>query len=126
MANEIKVQTSLQCDNGTYKLPKHGGGTLSVTQAAPGGGVPGILTAVATGTGTLIPTTGLATPGYGRYVNLDAAITITIGNVTGGVFYPVAELKAGEEACFRWAAGAVLYAKAASGTPKLQAVVLES
>lgn len=125
MANEIKAVTSLECTNGNFKQPRDGGDQVQITQAAAGG-VGVMVTAIATGTGTVIPSTGLTTPGLARFKNIDAAITVTIGNVTGGVFYPVAELRAGEEALFRWATGAVLYAKSASGTPKVRGVILEN
>lgn len=99
MANEIKVVSSLECTNGSFKFPKYGGTSQSITQTTKGGGVPGFM--VATTAGADVSTTGITNVGLTYVKNLSLTNFITYGVKTGGTYYPFGRILPGEEYTFR-------------------------
>ncbi len=124
MANEIKVVASLQCTNGSFKLPKFGGDTQSITQTTLGGGVPGY---VSIGTSEEdITLTDIGTNGWCWMKNCDTANFIKFGPKSAGAMIEFGRLFAGEECVFRLAAGVTMRAIADTAAVKCQIVVVNS
>lgn len=66
----------------------------------------------------------IGTPGWARFLNIDAVNYVELGIVTGGTFYPFAKLKAGESFPLRLGTSAP-YAKANTAEVKLEYLIIE-
>lgn len=125
MAQEIQQSVALSVANGDFKLSRIGT-TNRINQTTKGGGVPGLVVAIATGQGTAVSTTGLTTPGVVYIRNIDPTINVTYGPLVAGTMHPFGMLKPGEEATFRLnQSSAAWNIKAASGTPKCIVQILD-
>ena len=120
MANEITVNATLACTNGSFKLPNLGG-RKSVNMAAQG--LAAKVTSIAT-SDTQVITTGVTTLGWAYFCNLDATNFVEIGNYTSSTLYPFVRLKPGESCVLRLAQGITIYAKADTGAVNLQHAIL--
>lgn len=125
MANEIKQTVGVQCINGNLNVPRLGT-TRQINQAAVGGPVPGTITAVTTGQGTAVSTTGLSTPGVTYIKNLDPTNYVEFGPLSGGTLYPLGRLYPGEEATFRLGGSVALNVRANTASCKVLVQILES
>lgn len=125
MAGEIKVNASLEASNGNFKFPKIGATTQSIDQTTAGGGVPGIISAITTGTGTAVSNTGLTALGWCYIRNLDLTNTVEYGPVSGGVLYPFGSLAPGEAAVFRLKTGITWSVIALVAACKVQVLQLD-
>jgi hypothetical protein len=67
-----------------------------------------------------LPLGDVGTPGVSYFRNRDATNYVEIGPVIGGTFAPVISLKAGEQACFRFASGVTPYARAHTAAVELE------
>jgi len=123
MANEIKITAALECSNGNFQIPRLGSTQLQVNQNAPGGGVPGMVSAATAGSD--ITTTGVSTLGWCYVRNLDATNFVEWGPKDTGTFYPIGRLKPGEATVFRLSPGKTLHIKADTAACKCQVLVLE-
>lgn len=126
MANEIKVVASLQCDNGNFKLPKAGGAQVNITQAAPGGGVPGLVIATNAAQGVAVSVTGVSTEGWVRMENVDDTAIIDWGvDDGGGNLIEVGKMEPGEPALFRMDPTATLRLRSSVASSKVIVTILE-
>lgn len=129
MANEITVNIGLRCENVTtgFKFPLLGGQS-TITQTTVGGGGPGVVTAVTSGSGTTVDLSAMTNPGWAYFRNLDATNFVLIGTAgSTGVGY-LAKLKAGEECTLRLntaMTGDIVYVKADTASCKVDVRVLE-
>jgi hypothetical protein len=100
MANEATITTTLKVVKGNINyqsLPASYQGTVTGTA----GPVPGAKSIATTSTGTAISFSPLTTAGYCRFQNLDGTNYVEVGIMTGGAFYPLFELLAGQSAVMR-------------------------
>ncbi len=121
----VYVVSSIHAKDETsgFNSGKLGGNRQEITQTIAGGGGPG--TMVAGTTQLVIPVSDITTPGYLYAKNIHATAIIQIGVYVSTTFYPVAELKPGEENNFRWATGATLYIKSDTASTLVQINVME-
>lgn len=125
MADEIKVVASLQCDNGEFKFPKAGGPQISIDQAAPGGGVPGLVLATNAAQGVAVSVTGLTTEGWIRMQNVDDTAVIDFGPEDGGNLIEMGKMEPGEPALFRMDPSATLRLRSSVASSKVIVTILE-
>lgn len=127
MANEVKVTCSLECTNGNFKLPKHGGSTQQITQSGKGGGIPGMVTATNAAQGVNVTTTGIASLGvcYIRHTGASGDPDVTFGPVVAATLHEFGKLKAGEEYCFRLKPGITWAVKSAGADVEVQVVIVD-
>ena len=124
MANEIRVNADLQCENGNFQ-PRMRVQNLYITQTTLGG-TTGVQ-AIGTAAHEAIDLGDVGTVGLVMFRNLDATNFVEIGIDDGGAFVPIHKLLKGESAGpFRLAAGVVLYAKADTAAVKIDRVILEA
>lgn len=129
MANEITVDVGLRCENVTtgFKFPRIGGQT-TITQTTVGGGGPGVITAVTSGSGTSVDLSAMTNPGLAYFRNLDATNFVLVGTAgTTGVGY-LMKIKPGEEYPIRLnttMTGDIVYVKADTSSCKVDVRVLE-
>jgi hypothetical protein len=111
MSDEIKVQASIQVDNGNFKFPKVGVAQIKIDQATAGGGNPGtILVGL---TETELDLSELEALGWVYLKNLDASNSVvwgpksenlgsgSEGSLDDGYMTSCGMMKAGEPALFR-------------------------
>lgn len=133
MAGTLTITQQIGVVNGNNYFPssgsKFGKSNLTAVQAAAFiGGAPGEIIAVSTGQGTLVDLTTLPIAlggGWCIFVNEDTAITVSWGPDDGaGNIVKVGDMLPGEPAGpFRCSAAQNKYRfKAASGSPKIQAI----
>lgn len=111
MANEITLSASLSVRKGyldSGARPRSRSFTLNAATPAKASGVKSFTHT----THTAIPIGDVATLGWARFENVDAANYIDIGIVVSGTFYPTARLKAGEFFPLRLVPAVTYYAKA--------------
>lgn len=121
MANEIKVNLSIQVDNGEFSYPFNPG-QKQINQDAQG--FHGPIVTVGT-TEEVMPTGDITTLGWLVCKNLDAANFVTVGVSTGGAMYPFQRLEAGESSAFRLEPGIILRWKADTSSVKIQQMLHE-
>jgi hypothetical protein len=124
MANEIRINADLQCDNGEY-APRMRVQNLSVTQAALGGasGVQEIGHAAH----EAIDVGDVGTVGMVMFRNLGPTNLVQIGIDDTGAFVPFIKMNVNETAGpFRVAAGVALYAQATTAAVKIERMILEA
>lgn len=127
MANEISQQIRLSATNGNFVLPAIGT-TKQITQTTRGGGVPGQITAVETGEGTLIDvsTLGLTATGVVYLKNTDPTNFVEYGPDDGAAaIVPFGKLKPGEEASFRLKPGVDWWIRADTAPCKVTVIILD-
>ena len=118
MANEATVTANLKIQKGklTYQSQPT---SYQADVSTANGPSPGAVTVVATGTGTTINLSQLATPSLAVIANLDSTNFVSIGLKIGATFYPFLELKPGESQVVRLSrtvlAAAVVQALANTG-----------
>ena len=123
MANEIRVNADLQCENGNFQ-PRMRVQNLYITQTTLGG-TTGVQ-AIGTAAHEAIDLGDVGTVGLVMFRNLDATNFVQIGIDDGGAFVPIHELLPGESAGpFRLASGVALYAQADTAAVKIDRVILE-
>lgn len=121
MANEIKLNISLQCDNGNFKQ-QFNPGQIQISQAAQG--FHGPVVTVGT-TEEAVPTGDIGTFGMLTGRNLDTANYVTVGPSTGGAMYPMQRIEAGETFVYRLEPGITLRWKANTSAVKVQMHLFE-
>lgn len=123
MANEITVNVTLTCLNGSFRKEVRPA-AIQVTQSTLGG----VSSVQTIGTSEEALALGdVSTEGYAFFQNLDATNFVTIGSYTGGTTYnPVVKLKAGEFALLRLDSSQTFYAKADTASVKLWFEILEN
>lgn len=119
MADELTLNLKIKYDKNGISDSRSFSDTVDVTGSGTIGGVQTIGT-----TEEALVVGDVATLGYARFLNIDATNYVTIGNYTGGTYYPVLKLKPGEAAVCRLAA-ATIYAKANTGAVKLEYMIFE-
>lgn len=119
MADEITLNLKIKYDKNGISDSRTFSDTVTATGSALCGGVQTIGT-----TEEALAVGDVATLGYARFMNIDATNFVTIGNYTGGTYYPVLKLKAGEAAVCRLAA-ATIYAKADTAAVRLDYMIFE-
>ncbi len=122
MANEIKVNLSVQVDNGEFSYPFNPG-QKQIGQNAQG--FHGPIVTVGT-TEEVMPTGDINTLGLLALKNLDAANFVTVGVSTGAAMYPFQRLEAGESSVLRLEPGVILRWKADTGAVKIQQMLHEN
>lgn len=126
MANEITLQQTMQVEKGNFKLPKFGQNNKQVSMSGTGGGRPGEITAVSSGQGTSVDSAIVGTAGYAMFKNIDPAINVDWGPESAGNLIAVGTMKPGEIAGpLRLKSAVVLRFKGASGSPKVQVIIVE-
>ena len=125
MAGEVRIQTSLEVDNGNFVLPRLGNTSFKANQGVAGGGLPGEVLAGTGATGTLVNTTALTSEGWCFLKNLDSANFVTWGPLVAATFHPVGKLKPGESCVFRLDPAKVFHVKGDTAACRTQAVVIE-
>lgn len=98
MAQEIKIVTSIQVDNGSFKFPRIGSEQLAFKQVTRGGGVPGMITV-----GEVeedLDLSELSEYGWIRFKNCDSDALVKIGPKVAGNLEPFILLYPGETAQF--------------------------
>lgn len=124
MANEITLNLSIGCANGSYAFDRRIS-NVSVTQSALGS--VSNIQSVGFAAAEALVTGDITTPGYAIFRNLDATNFVTIGDLDGATFTPVIKLAAGEPAMLRVGCTAArLAAKADTGAVKLEYTILEA
>ena len=124
MANEIKVQASIQIDNVNFALPKYGNSIQQISQAAPGGGIPGTVTVPVAD--TAIDLSAIATLGWVFIRNIDAVNYVRWGPDSGGALDPMGRILPGEEIVFRLEPGVTLRMFANTAPVKVDVVANEN
>lgn len=128
MANEITVQSGLRCANGNLCNMRVDTRAVKITQntAVPKriGGSPSIGTAAA---GEALPITDITTNGCGQVRNCEASggNFVEIGIQTGGTFYPLLRVNAGESYPLRFAQGIAPFARADTAAVVLEYDILD-
>jgi len=124
MAGEVKIVASMSVINSNFVLPKYGGQTQSIDQAAAGGGSPGIVNI-----GTVeedIAFGDVTTEGWCFIKNLDNTNFVEFGpKNAGATMQDWAKLKKGEECVFRFKPGITMRAIADTAAADLQIILLE-
>lgn len=123
MAEEIKIQASLEVTNGNFFFPKIGQPIQLVTQTRPNGGLPGTVTA--TTAGNTVSLSGLVTPRWAWIHNLDNANFVQVGHFDGTTFHPSIRLKANEWCVVPLEPTMTLRVKADTDDVELQVIVLD-
>jgi len=121
MANEIKINLSLQADNGSFSQTFNPG-QLQIDQAAIG--FHGPVVTVGT-TEEVVPNGDVSTVGVFLCRNLDAANYVTVGVSTGGAMYDFARIEAGESFVLRREPSSILRWKANTAAVKVQQYLFE-
>lgn len=127
MADEITINLTAQLSN-----PSSGGsgalkdqfstGAIKFNQTTPGA----FQTVVATSTtDTALTLSGITTPGWVMFLNLDATNNIDIGPTSGGAIVPMITLKPKQAAVLYAKSSVAFRHQASAGTPKLQVKVWE-
>ena len=123
MANEISIVTSITCANGSLKTSRVPT-TLQVTQTTAF--VDGAGQSIGFAAHEAIAVSGdLTTEGWCWIQNIDTTNYVAIGVDVAAAFYPVARLRAGEWALFRWAPGVTLYAQADTAAVVIDKMLLD-
>lgn len=97
MAGEIRGSLQLQIDKTNFQFQRSV--SLNFDQTGDGGGNPGTLTIPTSDTAVTL--TGITTPGWAIFRNLDATNYVDFGPDSGGAIVPFGRMEAGEPACFR-------------------------
>lgn len=121
MANEIKVNLSVQVDNGKFSQ-QFNPGRIQISQAAQG--YHGPIVTIGT-TEEAIPTGDVGTLGIFCGRNLDDANYVTAGPSTGGAMYPYQRIEAGESFVLRLEPGITMKWKANTAAVKVQQLLFE-
>lgn len=124
MANEIKITSAIEVENGNLKFPRHGGGQpLSFDQATLGGPYPGT---IEIGTAEeVVSLSELTTLGWAKFINLDNTNYVTWGPESGGAMVPIGRMEPGEPAQFRIEPGITLRMQANTAACKVMILVFE-
>jgi len=122
MANEISLRFKLLCENGDYKFERSL--TKNYTQSTAGHSAN--TQSVGTSHEVLDLPADIATKGQYFVINQDATNYVEIGIVTGGVFYPLDQIKPGELKYGRIASGVAPYVKANTATCKIESGILSA
>ena len=114
MANEIRVYSHLQVDNGNFR-EEFAPAERFVTQN--GVGATGHTQVISTGSETVIDLSGVTTLGYFRIANVGTNVSnyVVWGPDSGGAMVPVGRLDYGDCAVFRLEPGITLRAQAHGG-----------
>jgi hypothetical protein len=121
MANEIKLNISLQCNNGNF-AQQFNPGQKQIDQAAQG--FHGPVVTVGT-TEEVVPTGDISTLGVLCGRNLDTSNYVTVGPSTGGAMYNMMRVEAGEPFALRLEPGVALRWKANTSAVKMQMLLFE-
>lgn len=119
MANEITVVQTIRYSKNGISLNRTITKQITQTGNPYSAGVQNIGT-----THELLVFGDVATPGITQLLNTDSTNYVEIGIVTGGVFYPLTKLKAGEPQQFRFGTTAP-YAKANTGAVLLEFTIFD-
>lgn len=132
MADEIKAQCILECDNDNFHFPRAGSRITQITQTNPGGGGPGEVIA-ATDPGTSINVANLTAVGIARMVNIedDGEPDVFLEAYDGTDQIRIGILKPGEPNQFRLdpaliSGGGAYRLVSAAGGEKVQVNILEN
>lgn len=117
MSDEIRINASIQCNNGTYKQPQLGG-AFTVDQTTAGGGNPGIVELAVAEEDISF---GDITPLWVFIKNLDATDNIKFGP-KDTTMKLLGQLGPGEWCIIPLAAGVTLRMCASANTPLAQIV----
>lgn len=113
MANEITINTTLECKKGQFSFPRVGKSAVKVTQNGFGGGAPGQVLVGAMGVD--VDLSEIEVPGWLWMQNIDSHQAVRFG-VNDGGFRRVGLMKPGEPAQFRLDPAAVLRLEIDPGT----------
>lgn len=124
MADEIKVQASIEITNNNFRLPKYGASILQINQNNPGGGVPGTVEIPVAD--TLVDLSALTVLGFCWIQNIDANNYVTYGpDSGGGALVPFGRIRPGENAIWRFEPGVLLRMLANTAPVEIQIVANE-